>query len=350
MYLTKSLQQLKHTLKVILAPKVILPFVFGTGLLVALLIAAGPQQAVRLITHFNPLYLLAFFLLMAGYEVVRCVQWGYMLARLDLRIPTRTLIFSYAIGEVTKNLPIGNFVPDYVLTREHGTDFGRASSSSLLVSLLEVAVALAGIVIIGIDGWTWIRPLILIGTFMFGLLVWAFYRWHRSPHALLAWHPKCAPGWARTVLGWKWVRSALQELQQFIRGEATLLHPAVIAISTLACAVYLVLSGLALYVVIRGLGLSGITWEEALVASFFSLAISTIIPVPTDLGTSEASGAGALVAMGLTATGAVSALLLYRFLNLVEQILVALLASLALPGEFRALWRARPRATAPRPA
>jgi uncharacterized membrane protein YbhN (UPF0104 family) len=130
-----------------------------------------------------------------------------------------------------------------------------------------------------------------------------------------------------------------------------LLHPDVIAVSTLACAVYMVFSGLALYAVVLGLGLSGITWYAALVASFFSLAVSTIIPVPTDLGTSEASGSGALVAMGLTVTGAVSTLLLYRFLNLVEQILVALLASIALPAEFRAMWHARLKEeAAPQPA
>jgi len=60
--------------------------------------------------------------------------------------------------------------------------------------------------------------------------------------------------------------------------------------------------------------------------------------------------AGALVAAGLTVTDAISALLLYRFHNLVEQILVALLAILALSGEFRALWRAQSVAAAARRA
>ena len=347
-------------------PKVFLPIVAGVGLLVALIVLAGPQQAWSLISHFHPEALIAFFLLIAGYEVVRCAQWHYLLTQLNIRVPLRTQIFSYAIGEFTKNLPVGNFVPDYILTRSKGTDFGRASSSSLLISVLEVAVALAGIVIIGIDGWTWIRPVILIGTFLFVILAWTFYRWHHSPHYATATtssqssgqaghvrrarHGGHAPAWARRVLRWKWVQGAMHELHEFTQGEATLLHPHVIAISTLACAVYMVFSGLALYVVVLGLGLTGISWEEALSASFFSLAVSTIIPIPTDLGSSEASGAGALVAMGLSAAGAVSALLLYRFLNLIAQILVALLTSLAMPGEFRAMWRARPSAAAPQPA
>ena len=348
---------MKHTLKTIIEPKVFLPIVIGVALLVALIIFAGPQQALSLITHFDTVYLIYFFLLMVGYEVVRCAQWHYLLTQLNLRVPLRTQIFSYAIGEVTKNVPIGNFVPDYVLTRSQGTDFGRASSSSLLISVLEVAVALAGIVIIGIDGWTWIRPVILIGIFIFVLLAWAFYRWHHSPHNPNATsgtghveHPKHAPMWAHNILQWKWVQGGLQELRQFAQGEATLLHPHVVAVSTLACAIYMVFNGLALYAVILGLGLPGITWEEALVASFFSLAVATIIPVPTDLGSSEASGAGALIALGMSAAGAVSTLLLYRFLNLVAQVAVATLASIALPGEFRAMWHAQPnqsKATAP---
>jgi uncharacterized protein (TIRG00374 family) len=339
---------MKHRLKTIFEPRVFVPVLIGLGLLVLMIIVAGPQEALHLIAHFNMASLVSFFLLTAGYEVVRFAQWHYLLTRLNIRVPLRTQIFSYAIGEVSKNLPIGNFVPDYLLTRSKGTDFGRASSSSLLVSVLEVAVALAGIVIIGIDGWTWIRPVILIGTFVFVLLVWAFYRWYHSPlHATVAArHAGHAPWWARRVLRWTWVQGALHELREFTQGETILLHPPVIATSTLACAAYLLFAGLGLYAVILGLGLTGITWYEALAASFLSLALSTIIPVPTDLGSSEASGAGALIAMGLDPTGGISALLLYRFLNLVAQILVAGLASVALPDEFRAMWHAQPAAAA----
>jgi uncharacterized protein (TIRG00374 family) len=346
----------KRALKSVLTPRALVTLIVGGGVLVALVLSAGPQQALQLITHVHPGALVAFFLLMAGYEVVRCAQWHYMLTRLNITVPLRTQIFAYAIGELTKNVPVGNFVPAYVLTREEGTDFGRASSSSLLISVLEVAVALTGIVIIGIDDWTCIRPLILIGSFLFGLLVWALYRWfHHSQHtehmgqagASPPIHVRrVPPRWARRVLRWRWVRKAMEELREFTRGEAILLHPDVIAVSTLACAAYMICSGFALYAVVIGLGLGGLSWEEALAASFFSLAVSTIIPVPTDLGTSEASGAGALVAMGLTVTGAVSALLLYRFLNLVEQILVAALACVVFPAEFRGMLHSRPREAA----
>lgn len=343
-----------------LRPRVIVPLVLGVGLLVALVLVANPAEAVRLITHFDVRDLLAFFALMAGYEVVRFAQWSYLLRQLDLRVPVRTQIFSYAIGEFAKNLPIGNFIPDYILTREEGVDFGRASSSSLLVAVIEVAVALVGIAVIGIEGWMWLRPLIIGGSLLFMVGVWVFA--HSQEEAGEASGTDGAGvgiegvgnasssssrgrvrGRARGLLRRRWVREALREVRQFTQGEARLLRPRVIVVSALAAAVYLVLSGLALFVVLRGLGLTGVTWQEALAASFFSLAVSMIIPLPTDLGSSEASGAGALVAFGLGTTGAVSALLLYRFLNLAAQVFIALLASIILPGQFRALWQARPR-------
>lgn len=338
--------RLKRALTTIAEPKVFLPALIGGALVVVLILVAGPQAAFSLISHFQPVYLIAFFALMLGYEVVRIVQWRYLLTQLNIRVPVRAQVFSYLIGEFTKNLPAGNFVPDLVLTRDHGTDFGRASSSSLLISIVEVVVALTGIVIIGIGDWTWIRPLILIGSFVFLLLLWAFYRWHHSPHLMPSGH---APRWAQRVLEWKWARGALQEVREFVQGEATLFHPHVIATTALLAAGYLLFSGFALYVVIRGLGFTDITWEAALAASFFSLAVSTIIPLPTDLGSSEASGAGALVAVGLTTSGAISTLLLYRFLNLVEQVFAALVGILLFPDEFRALWHARSNKPAPAP-
>jgi hypothetical protein len=59
------MKQALHIMKTIFAPKVIVPAVIGGGLLVALIMFAGPQQALRLISHFHPGFLIAFFLLTA---------------------------------------------------------------------------------------------------------------------------------------------------------------------------------------------------------------------------------------------------------------------------------------------
>ena len=322
--------------------RVVFPIVAGIGLLVMLLVLSGFQEALKLITSFRPLFLVYFFLTALVYEVARCIEWHYLLERLGFRLPWNSQIFSYGIGELTKNLPVGNFVPDYVLQRSKGADFGRSSSATLLITLLEVGVSLAGIVIIGIDGWKWLRPLILIGCFVFALAVWAFYRWHRASEALEPTHPhhpSQSPAWMTRPLSWRWVIKSMKELRQFVEGEATLLHPHIVATAAGYACVYLFFNGLGLYIVITGLGLSGVTWYEAISASLFSLAFSMIVPLPMDLGTTEVSGTGALLAMGLSAPEAVSAMLLFRFLMLVVQVLVTLLVIVLYPDEMRATVR-----------
>jgi uncharacterized protein (TIRG00374 family) len=338
-----------NALKSLARPNVLIPAVVAVALLLALLAFGNPRQIGTLLAGFQVFYLLYFFLVMVAYEAVRCAQWHFMLTALGIRVPLQTQVFSYISGEVTKDLPIGNFFPDYVLQRSKGTDFGLASSATLLITLIEVAVSLAGVVIIGIDGWEWLRPLILVGTFVFVLIAWAFYRWHHHPHVHRP-HPRL-----QMVLRRKGVQKALDELRQFIRGEATLLHPQVLAVGALLGAIYLTLGGVGLYLVVRGLGLGGISFWQCLAVYYFSLAVAAIVPLPLDFGTIEVSGAGALVAIGVSRAGAVSAVLLSRLLNLAATLLIALVVTLVLRGELRAAlsMRREPPATqsaAPEPA
>ncbi len=64
----------------------------------------------------------------------------------------------------------------------------------------------------------------------------------------------------------------------------------------------------------RAVGISDFSLRDAAVAYGFSTLILVLTPVPTDLGTTEASGAGVLVALGATWPQAVATLVLLRFL------------------------------------
>jgi uncharacterized protein (TIRG00374 family) len=326
-------------MKRLLRPSVLVPLVIGVALLAALLGFSNAGQVVARMASFQRAYLVPFLLLMVAYEAVRCVQWHFLLGALGIRVPLRTQVFTFATGEVTKSLPVGNFFPDYVLQRSKGTDFGLASSATLMITLIEVVVSLAGIVIIGIDGWGWLRPLIVVGVFSFGLLVWSFYRWHHTPHPA---HPHHAPAWARHTLRWKTVQKALDELRQFAQGEARLLHPHVIGTGALFGATYLLLGGAAFFCIVRGLGLADISYWQTLVAYFFSLAFAAIVPLPMDFGSTEISGAGVFVAMGVSRSAATSIMLLGRVLTLGATLVIALITSLVLRGELRAALATRP--------
>jgi uncharacterized protein (TIRG00374 family) len=315
----------------LLHPKVLVAFGLAVALLVALLVFGNVRSVFALIGSFRLIYLVPFFLLMVAYEVVRCAQWHMMLIWLDIKVPVRTQVFSYISGEVTKTLPIGNFFPDYVLQRSQGTDFGLASSATLMITLLEVGVALTGVVIIGIGDWGWLRPVILVGTFVFLLLVWMFYRWHHAPHQYRA---------PRRMPRWRWIQTAMNELRQFLAGEKKLLRPQAVAVGALLSAIYLILGGIALYVVALGLGVDISIWQ-ALAVYFFSLAFAAIVPLPMDFGSTELSGVGALLAMGVSRTAAVSVLLFARALSLGSTLIIAFVTALVLRGEVRAALAAR---------
>jgi uncharacterized membrane protein YbhN (UPF0104 family) len=167
--------------------------------------------------------------------------------------------------------------------------------------LIQVAVSLAGLVILGIDGWDWLRPVIVIGLIVSGLVVWTAYRAHISPHP------------SPRMLRHPWVRRGLDELRRFRDGTTQeLIHPRTMTYATVLGAGYVFVGGLILYVFIRGLGFPGVTFWEAQAAYDFSLAFALIFPLPLDFGTLEVSTVGALLAMGLERSAAVSVALLDR--------------------------------------
>jgi uncharacterized protein (TIRG00374 family) len=319
------MDQVKRALARIPTLRFFLVVVLGIAILAGLLAFGDPHKVLGLMEHFQRVYLLYFLLLSLGYETLRGSLWYFLLRSLNVPIAPRTAIFTFTVGEVTRDLPVGNFVPDYVLQRARVADFGLASSATLLTTLLEVAVCLSGIVIIGIDDWSWLRPVILVGLFAFGLLLWIFYRWHHAPHKHQP-HPR-----------WEWVlrkrvvQQALDQLREFAAGEQTLLQPRVLAIATAIVACYLVMAGFGVYLVILGLGLS-LAWYQALVVYFFSIAFAAIVPLPMDFGSVELSGTGALVASGLGAADAVSVMLINRVLSFGAVLVFA-------GGIFTVLWR-----------
>jgi uncharacterized membrane protein YbhN (UPF0104 family) len=64
----------------------------------------------------------------------------------------------------------------------------------------------------------------------------------------------------------------------------------------------------------RAVGIHGFSFPAAAVAYGFSTLVLVLTPVPTDLGTTEASGAGVLLAYGATRPQALATLLLLRIL------------------------------------
>ena len=327
-----------------LRPRVSLPILLGVVLLLALLALGNVHDVVLLIGRFQPRYLAAFAAMMLGYEAIRCLQWRFLLNALGIHVPVRTQVFTYVTGEVMKSLPLGNYFPDVVLQRSQGTDFGRATSVTLAINLLEVALTLVGLVVLGVRGWDWLRPLIVCGLAGVALVVWLFIRglaWSRArqthfPRRLVL------PVLCERLVTLPSVRHALEELRQFRAGSVELLRPRVLLPAALFSASYLLLGGVGLALLAWGLGLQQVTLGQALAVYFFSLAFATIIPLPMDLGSTELGGVGVFLALGVGVgkSAAVGVMVLDRTLALGSTLALALVVGLVLQAEVRAELRA----------
>jgi uncharacterized protein (TIRG00374 family) len=277
---------------------------------------------------FQPVYFLYILALLGLYEALRCAQWGLLLQALGARVPRRTLVFTFLGGEIAESLPVGTYFRNYLLQRSTDTTFGRSSAATTLSMVTEVAICLAGIVLLGLGDWSiWLRPLILIGLVLFLLLSVAIRRVGRR---------LSVPPWLRACA---WYRRVATELGQFRAGAATLLQPHVLLQQGLLGILYLGVAGAVLYMVLLGLGLDDMSYGEALAVYLFGLGVALISPVPMDIGVIEVSGVGALVAVGVTLPAAVGAMLVNRLLRTGTQLLLALAAFLLLRDELRAALR-----------
>jgi uncharacterized protein (TIRG00374 family) len=321
---------MKRIISRLLRPSVVLPVVFSVAILGALLTFANSKKVLSLMESYPHRDLAYYLLVMVGYELVRGLQWHVMLSRLNLRVSLSAQIFSFAIGEITKSLPIGNYTQNYVLQEAEGADIGRTSAATTIIILIEVAVSLCGVVVLGLGQWTgWLRPVIIIGVLVVSIAAATYMKLH---------HAHNPPRWMVNNTS---LRKLLDELRQFRQGAAELLHVRFLIVPTALTTVYLVLAGTALYLVARGLGVQGLSYREALSVYFFSLAFSLIFPLPVDIGVAELSGVGAMLAVGVDRDQAVSVMLLNRVLSIGSAIAIALVVVAILHNELKATLQGR---------
>lgn len=310
-------------MRAILNPKVVIPSVLGLALIGALVGVSDAGKIATVMRHLNPKDALAFVLLTIMYEFVRGVQWHVLLKNLGVRVPFSAQAFSFLLGEATKTAPVGNYFQNYLLTRTEGEDFGRTSAATTLIVLTEVGWGLLAIVVVGVDRWDWLRPLIVVGLAVFVCVAAIVYRQKKETRP---------PSW---LTRHAFARRALDELGRFRRGVAVLIRPRPVVVEASLCAGYLMCASAAMYVIAAGLGVDRFSFWQMLGIYAFSLTAGLILPLPVDLGVIELSGAGALVASGVSQEVAVSIMLLNRLLNVASTLVIAAVGTLFLRDELQ---------------
>lgn len=320
-------------LRRLLRPNVLIP-VFLIVAAIALLFSFGnPARILATMESFNRVDLIWIFLLTVTYEGIRFIQWWYLLRHEGIHVSLKAQIFSFAGGEATRFMPIGNYFENYLLTAAEGVDFGFSSAVTTMTVLLEVAVSLTGLVILGLGSWWWVRPVIVIGVALAAVAAWLFYKFHGTLDA--------PAGVRRNKRAHKAWENIARELRQFARGTKKILHWRTLLISYLLAAAYLVTAGGILYLILAGIGWGTTPFGEVLAVYFFSLAFGLIFPLPVDFGVTELSGVGAFLVAGVDKNVAISAMLINRVLTLGFSVVIGVIVCLLIRDEFRKALHAR---------
>jgi len=294
-------QGIKAVLARVLNLRIIISVVFGLGLLAAVLALGNPARAWQLITQTGWQTVVVVVLLTIPYLAARFLVWRQLLAEEGVELTWRPILAAFAAGELSKSLPGGIYIEDYLLGR-----CGVAISTSIIattaVSALETMVAVPVVIGFGVPGWSWLIPTVA-GVLTFYVVVLSAIWWVANP-------------------GGEDVRVHLPgPLMAVVRGARSFLGSTrpLFAVRTLRdnlvpVVLSLVIVAVDVWLLGRAVGIPGFSFREAAVVYGFSTLVLVLTPVPTDLGTTEASGAGALLAFGATRPQAVATLLLLRIL------------------------------------
>ncbi|MGH2443117.1 MAG: lysylphosphatidylglycerol synthase domain-containing protein [Chloroflexota bacterium] len=296
-----------------LSVRVVVPSIIALGMLVYVAtLASAPQSGRELWRVFQQTWILILFLTFP-YLLARALVWYRLMSQLGVEVPWRQAAVSFAGGEMTKSLPGGIYVENYILGRL--VHFGRHSlirSSMATTAMLglEALVAVPTTLIIGVPGERWLFWAIL-GIVIFWLvmlvLAWVLVH-HIVPH-----------GQRRSDSR---LHRAATVADEFLHAGADLLTLETL-FDGIPTALYMLIYAIDLYAILLALNVHSITFVDTLVIYAIVVLAVILVPIPTEIGISEFTGLGVLLAFGTSRSVAALAVLSLRVLATGFTIVVA---------------------------
>ena len=314
-----------------------MPLVLALGLLAYVSdLASAPGSGAELWTLIERTWWIVFFLTVP-YLAARAVVWWELLVQLGVRAPIRPLLVSFAAGEITKSLPAGDYLQNYLLDRL--THFGavavvRAIMATTAILALESALAVPVVLIVGVPGWSWLFWTIigLVVAWIVALVaLWLLVdRW--GSHVRPEIHPR--------------LRRLRDLVEEFLHSGGELVTVRT-SRSFAPTAIYMLCYAIDLYVMIRAVDVPGISFVDTLSIYGFIVLVTILIPIPGELGVTELSGVGVLVAYGVAASKAAVIMLGLRILGTGFTIVQSGVILVALRGQLRTPSKASRREIVP---
>ncbi|MDN5874436.1 MAG: lysylphosphatidylglycerol synthase domain-containing protein, partial [Sinobacteraceae bacterium] len=210
---------MQYAVRMVLRPRVILP-VLLTAALLAVALSLGDLGKVLSRIQAIPIWVMAVALGMAiAYLVVKGWQLHLLLNHLKLHPGLHRLVLAFSVGELAVTLPFGIFAQNWMLsaTADGESQFGRSSSATVVMLLVETVVVLLVLAVVGIPRWPQLRPIAAVFAFGLLLLVYLALRFgHLAEHLHRRIHGKI-------------LRKGLAQLEDLIHGLQTVYQPKLIA-------------------------------------------------------------------------------------------------------------------------
>ncbi|HEU5369247.1 MAG TPA: lysylphosphatidylglycerol synthase transmembrane domain-containing protein [Ktedonobacterales bacterium] len=321
---------MKQKLKYIFHPRVIIPTLLSAAFLAFLLTFANSGQVGGDLLRAAEGVWLPALLLAVVYLAVKLLQWRLYLGRLGLKPGWQEVLVPYAGGEMSNSLPMGVYLENYLLKGSTGSAVGRSAAATTWMLITEVVTCLLALLVLGVPGWPWVRP---VAAFLaVGMLLVGFFFFRTR--FVAAWLEKWQPH--RSAL-----RLAREGMKEFLEGSDELFSWRTFATGLPLCAVYLGAQATILYVVGNMLvaPTQPWTWTDAATAYAFSLVIVLLVPALPQLGSVEVSGLGVMLQFGISKNLAVGSFLAVRLLATGAIILVCGLVLVALHRELGETFR-----------
>lgn len=300
-------------LRGLLSARILIPSVVALGLLAYVAYVASARASGGELWSIVKDTWVLILVLTFPYLVCRAVIWHGLLRQLCIRVSWRNLAIAFSGGEMTKSLPAGIYVENLILGRlSHlGRTWTVRSTTATTATLgLECAIAVPVVLILGIPGESWLRLALLafVGGWIviLGLvrLLVAEATAHLDSRAL------------------RWLRGVADSVKEFLDAGVELLRPRTL-LYLIPTAIYMLIYVVDLYFIARAAGVHDFSFLDAMATYGVVVLAVVLIPIPTEIGISEFTGLGILVAYGVPQATAAVIILGLRLLATGATILVA---------------------------
>lgn len=299
-----------------------IPVLLSAALLAFVFSISNISQVMGYIVSLSLAAIAIVFALTVVYLALKWGQFHRYLRQEGIFATWRQSLLSFAVGEMTLPVPAGIYAQNYVLRSTACADFSRSSAATTAVLAMEAIVCLLIVGIVNIPQWSWLRPVIL-GVFVAGAAVAALFI-------------KVTPVRDRAgdLLQVGPLRKLGPEFIETVEGVRDLFSPRVAAVALPIAVVYLVSLVAGFFVTAHGMGITGLSFGEALTIYLFAIAVEELVPFSSNLGVIEAGGVAAAQALGYGFTEGLAMMLGFRLVWTGSVWLLGAITMLFLRGEF----------------